>query len=232
MRFRIFWVFLCSVLTGFAQNPPPRPLGGAVVSFYAEGSPAAYAGLSFAEAGKARPVPLQLGKRGPSIRYMGPRELILFVEVTANNTVKRVEKARVTLPEKAGIVMVLLSEKADQIRASALNLSPEVYPARSFLVLNNCPIPIALKISGQQGVSEPGKPLLIGPFPANLSSAELDGALQVEGKWQRTFSKSYTLPEFGRHILVLSPPKEGLVPEVKVFSDALPPPPKAPGARP
>ena len=203
-----------------------------MVSFYAEGSPAAYAGLSFAEAGKVRPVPIQIGKRGASVRYMGPRELSLFVEVTANNTVKRVEKARVTLPEKAGIVMVLLSEKADQIRASALNLSPEVYPARSFLVLNNCPIPIALRISGKQGLSEPGKPLLLGPFPANVSSAELDGALQLEGKWQRTFSKSYTLSEFGRHILVLSPPKEGLVPDVKVFSDALPPPPKVPGTRP
>lgn len=202
LRFLLIWVTLCS---GALAQVPSKSVNAVTLSVYAEGSPAAFRGLCYLVGGKPQAVPVSVGKRGAKFRYSGPQELVFFVEEPGTNGAapRRVERARVTLPEAGTEVLLTLGEKDGRLAMGVIDISLAQFPVGSVMIMNYTAVPLAFKIGKQEGLAQPRRPARFGPFPASNSNIDYLAAVQNDGKWQIVLQNSYTPRENMRFILFL-----------------------------
>ncbi len=177
-------------------------------------------------------MPITLGKRGGKFRYSGAQELVFFVEMPGENGAppRRIERARVTLPELSSEVLLMLGEKGGRMGMTAIDITPTQFPAGTMMVLNYTPAPVAFKIGATEGVAHPQKPALFGPFPVAGGNLSYMAAIQVEGGWKMITQNSYPIRPNMRFVLLLRPDADPLKPRFTWINDhvapneVLPPP--------
>jgi hypothetical protein len=218
MIFRIVFFFCILSTFGLGQTGPANAIGPVLVTVYAEGSSEGLLGLRYQSAGKSLVLPVTRGGLSGQFKYTGPQEFLIFNEVKTDDKVKRIERAKVTIPEGASEVLLLMGENNRQVSLLAVDTSSSRFGVGYVLVLNFSGQPLALKIGGSQAMIENKGSAILGPVLSAGEPVECVAAAQLDGNWRKIVTGYYTpIPEY-RNIMFLRSGTQSNTPDMIILN--------------